>query len=154
MRIGELSRATGVSTRALRYYEQQGLLRSERQPNGYREYAPESAEVVAFVQDMFHAGLSSDVIRDILPCAGGERPRGDCAALLTRVRQVRDELVQQEHRIAERRKRLDTYLAEGYEGLATFPSSLDASAGGVDQAVDGGDDRGAVVSDPLGVGGV
>ena len=88
MRIGELSKATGVSSRALRYYEQQGLLHSERRPNGYRDYAPESIEVVAFVQDMFHTGLSSDVIRDILPCARDEHPRGDCAALLARVRQV------------------------------------------------------------------
>jgi DNA-binding transcriptional MerR regulator len=111
MRIGELSKATGVSSRALRYYEQQGLLHSERRPNGYREYAPESVEVVAFVQDLFHAGLSSDVIRDILPCANDEHPSGDCAALLARVRQVRDELVRQEHHIAERRRRLDTYLA-------------------------------------------
>jgi DNA-binding transcriptional MerR regulator len=115
MRIGELSKATGVSSRALRYYEQQGLLHSERRPNGYREYAPESVEVVAFVQDMFHAGLSSDVIRDILPCARDEHPRGDCTELLARVQQVRDELARQEHHIAQRRRRLDTYLADGYE---------------------------------------
>jgi DNA-binding transcriptional MerR regulator len=115
VRIGELSKATGVSSRALRYYEQQGLLRSERRPNGYREYAPESIEVVAFVQDLFHAGLSSEVVRDILPCARDEHPRGDCAELLARVRQVRDELVRQEQHIAERRRRLDTYLADGYE---------------------------------------
>ncbi|WP_285640208.1 MerR family transcriptional regulator [Lentzea sp. NBRC 102530] len=114
MRIGELSKATGVSSRALRYYEEQGLLRSERRTNGYREYAPESVEVVAFIQDLFHAGLSSDVVREILPCAQDEHPRGDCAGLLTRVRQVRDELVRQEQLIAERRRRLDTYLAAGH----------------------------------------
>ncbi|MFT7867491.1 MULTISPECIES: MerR family transcriptional regulator [Amycolatopsis] len=115
MRIGELSKATGVSSRALRYYEQQGLLRSERRPNGYREYSPDSIEVVAFVQDMFHAGLSSDVVRDILPCARDEHPRGDCTELVARVRQIRDELLRQEQTIAERRRRLDTYLANGYE---------------------------------------
>jgi len=115
MRIGELSKATGVSSRALRYYEQQGLLSSERRPNGYREYAPESIKVVAFIQDLFHAGLSSDVVREILPCARDEHPRGDCAELLTRVRQIRDELVRQEQLIEERRRRLDAYLANGHE---------------------------------------
>ncbi|QKV75829.1 MerR family transcriptional regulator [Amycolatopsis sp. Hca4] len=115
MRIGELSKATGVSTRALRYYEQQGLLRSERRPNGYREYGPESIEVVAFVQDMFDAGLSSEVVREIIPCAGDTHPRDDCAELLARVQRVRDELVRQEQQIAARRRRLDTYLADGYE---------------------------------------
>ncbi|WP_439381479.1 MerR family transcriptional regulator [Amycolatopsis lexingtonensis] len=115
VRIGELSKATGVSSRALRYYKQRGLLRSERRPNGYREYAPESVEVVAFVQDLFQAGLSSEVVRDILPCAREEHPPGDCAGLLARVREVRDELVRQEQHLAERRRRLDTYLANGYE---------------------------------------
>ncbi|MEV6823775.1 MerR family transcriptional regulator [Amycolatopsis sp. NPDC051102] len=127
MRIGELSKATGVSSRALRYYEQQGLLRSERRPNGYREYAPESVEVVAFVQDMFHAGLSSGVIRDILPCAGDARPRGDCTALLARVQQVRDELVRQERTIAERRRRLDSYLADGLSDTSHPLAGLSAA---------------------------
>ena len=67
------------------------------------------------VMDMFHAGPSSDVIRDILPCSRDEHPRGDCTDLLARVRQVRDELLRQEQNIAERRRRLDTYLANGYE---------------------------------------
>lgn len=38
MRIGELARRTGVSVRALRYYEEQGLLVPARAANGYREY--------------------------------------------------------------------------------------------------------------------
>jgi hypothetical protein len=38
MRIGELRRRTGVSERLLRYYEEQGLLRPQRRPSGYREY--------------------------------------------------------------------------------------------------------------------
>ncbi len=38
MKIGELSRRTGVPTRMLRYYEEQGLLRPERADNGYRSY--------------------------------------------------------------------------------------------------------------------
>ena len=41
MRIGELSRRAGVSQRALRYYEEQGLLRPARRSSGYREYGPE-----------------------------------------------------------------------------------------------------------------
>ena len=42
MKIGELSRRTGVPPRMLRYYEQQGLLRPARGQNGYRCYAPSS----------------------------------------------------------------------------------------------------------------
>jgi len=41
-RIGELAKATGVSTDTLRHYERKGVLRSARSGNGYREY-PENA---------------------------------------------------------------------------------------------------------------
>lgn len=111
MRIGELSAATGVSRRSLRYYEQQGLLRSRRSANAYREYEPDAVERVAFIQDLFSAGLSSQLIRDSLPPAGHPRTEADCSALLTRAREVRDELARQELRLAQRRKTLDSYLA-------------------------------------------
>jgi DNA-binding transcriptional MerR regulator len=111
MRIGELSTATGVSTRALRYYESQGLLRSERQPNGYRDYDSDAVRVVAFIQDLYRAGLPSKVIRDILPCSQPPGPNGDCAALKERIREVRDDLAAREQSIAERRQTLDAYLA-------------------------------------------
>ena len=41
MRIGELSRRTGVPERLLRYYEEQDLLHPQRLPSGYREYTEE-----------------------------------------------------------------------------------------------------------------
>ncbi|MFI2237152.1 MerR family transcriptional regulator [Streptomyces chrestomyceticus] len=121
MRIGELSRATGASTRSLRYYENQGLLSSDRRPNGYREYGEEAVRQVAFIQDLYRAGLPSQIIRDILPCAGPTPPPGECTRLLARVRQVRDELARQEHAIAQRREMLDRYLA-GTAAPAGLPS--------------------------------
>ena len=42
MHIGELSVRTGVSRRALRYYEEQGLLLPQRQANGYRSYSDDA----------------------------------------------------------------------------------------------------------------
>jgi DNA-binding transcriptional MerR regulator len=39
MRIGELARQAGVSTRTLRHYEGLGLLTPRRTANGYRDYA-------------------------------------------------------------------------------------------------------------------
>ncbi len=36
VRIGELARVTGTTARALRHYEQAGLISSERASNGYR----------------------------------------------------------------------------------------------------------------------
>ena len=72
--IGQLAAQTGVSQRALRYYEQQGLLSAERGPNGYRRYSPDSVRTVAQIRRLLAAGLSTDVIRGVLPCVGGGDP--------------------------------------------------------------------------------
>lgn len=68
MRIGELARRTGVSVRALRYYEEQGLLDPERSRSGQRLYPESAVEKVVFFQDMYAAGLSSRRIVELLPC--------------------------------------------------------------------------------------
>ncbi|MEO3796597.1 MerR family transcriptional regulator [Nonomuraea sp. B10E15] len=74
MLIGELSRRTGVSARLLRYYEAQGLLDTSRGPNGYRHFGEDSVVTVRQVRALLRAGLSTEVIRSVLPCARGERP--------------------------------------------------------------------------------
>ena len=45
MRIGELSKRTGVSSRSLRYYEEQGLLTSSRSDAGQRHYSDAPADL-------------------------------------------------------------------------------------------------------------
>ncbi|WP_217189196.1 MerR family transcriptional regulator [Streptomyces buecherae] len=80
MLIGELARRTGVSTRLLRYYEEQGLLNSERDSNGYRRYAPEAVERVRRVRELLATGLNTDAIRTVLPCTHSAGPGvRDCA---------------------------------------------------------------------------
>jgi DNA-binding transcriptional MerR regulator len=68
MRISELARRTGSTQRALRYYEEQGLLQPERLPSGYRVYAESDVDVVRRIKILLSAGLSTPVIRKILPC--------------------------------------------------------------------------------------
>jgi DNA-binding transcriptional MerR regulator len=111
VRIGELSEATGVSTRALRYYEHEGLITSRRRPNGYRDYDPDAVEMVALIQDLFAAGLSSGLLRDVMPCVAGDGAGTPPADLLARVEQVRDDLLRQEERLRARRETLDDYLS-------------------------------------------
>src|SRR3954469_14599825 len=68
MRIGELARRTGVSERSLRYYEQQGLLTSDRTRGGQREYPEWAVDRVIRIQELFAAGLHSKKIARLLPC--------------------------------------------------------------------------------------
>jgi DNA-binding transcriptional MerR regulator len=68
MRIGELSRLTGVSQRALRYYEQQGMLTPHRRPSGYREYGADAVGTVRRIRTLLAAGLPTRTIAEVLPC--------------------------------------------------------------------------------------
>ncbi len=69
MLIGELSAATGVSSRLLRYYEEQGLLAARRDGNGYRVYTADATERVRRIRELLAAGLPTESIRELLPCA-------------------------------------------------------------------------------------
>ncbi|WP_371494271.1 MerR family transcriptional regulator [Kitasatospora sp. NBC_00374] len=67
MRIGELSRRTGVPARMLRYYEEQSLLCPERAENGYRAYREAEVHRVQQIRGLLDSGLTTEIIRRILP---------------------------------------------------------------------------------------
>lgn len=73
MRIGILSERTGTSRRSLRYYEEQGLINSTRSANGYRHYDEQLVDRVMQVRGLLDSGLSTRIIRQILPCL--KKPR-------------------------------------------------------------------------------
>ncbi|WP_404426126.1 MerR family DNA-binding transcriptional regulator [Thalassospira australica] len=68
MQIGELAKATGVSVRALRHYEKQGLLASRRAENGYRVFRADSAERVQYIRLFLSCGFATREIAQFLPC--------------------------------------------------------------------------------------
>ncbi|MGW2670717.1 MerR family transcriptional regulator [Streptomyces sp. NPDC001272] len=72
MRIGELARATGTTPRALRHYEEAGLISSERASNGYRVYDERTVVWVRNIRYLLAAGLTLDDVRVFLPCLDGD----------------------------------------------------------------------------------
>ncbi|MER5260369.1 MerR family transcriptional regulator [Streptomyces sp. NPDC002855] len=64
--ISELARRCQVSTRSLRYYEEQGLLFPARNAAGHRRYQARDADCVGFIQRLYGAGLPSDLIRTVV----------------------------------------------------------------------------------------
>ena len=64
--IGALSERTGVAPSALRYYEDEGLIRASRTPGGQRRYQRETLRRVAFVKVAQQVGLSLEEIREAL----------------------------------------------------------------------------------------
>jgi DNA-binding transcriptional MerR regulator len=77
-----------VSERLLRYYEEQGLLRPDRLPNGYREYVA----AVRNIRALLAAGLPLRVIADVLPCVcdHNERMVPTCPELIVALRRERE----------------------------------------------------------------
>jgi deazaflavin-dependent oxidoreductase (nitroreductase family) len=83
MRIGELARRTGVSTRSLRYYEKRGLLVSHRDRNGYRRYRDDVVPLVINLRRLFGAGLSVEDVRQFGSClATADLDASPCAPAL------------------------------------------------------------------------
>lgn len=56
--IGELAARSGVATSALRFYEAQGLIGSERTSSGHRRYPRSALRLVAFIVFAQKVGLS------------------------------------------------------------------------------------------------
>jgi MerR family transcriptional regulator, redox-sensitive transcriptional activator SoxR len=61
--IGEVARRSGVATSALRFYEERGLIRAERNASGHRRYARAVIRRVAFIVFAQRIGLTLDEIR-------------------------------------------------------------------------------------------
>jgi MerR family redox-sensitive transcriptional activator SoxR len=64
--IGELSERSGVASSALRFYEERGLISSERASSGHRRFARPVIRRVAFIVFAQRVGLSLDEIGEEL----------------------------------------------------------------------------------------
>src|SRR5438445_793072 len=97
MRIGKLARQTGLAPSAVRYYEQLGLLPAPgRTASGYRSFADDSVDRLAFIRSAQAVGLTLAEVGQVL----GVRDAGEAPC------RVVTELIDQRHaevsaRIAE-----------------------------------------------------
>ena len=64
--IGQLSERSGVATSALRYYEDLGLIASERSAGNQRRYPPHMLRRVAFVRSAQRVGLTLEEVAEAL----------------------------------------------------------------------------------------
>jgi DNA-binding transcriptional MerR regulator len=107
MRIGELARRSGASARSLRYYEEQGLLRAQRQPNGYREYDEDEVTLVREIRSLLDSGFDLEEIRPLIECLrSGIRARQDCPGAVEVYQQKLAELDAYVERLRRLRERV------------------------------------------------
>lgn len=115
MRIGELSRRSGVPASTLRYYEAEGLLPADRAGNGYRVYGQGSVDRLAFIGQAKHLDLPLPAVRELATAWESE----PCSRVRARYRPL---LVERAGQIAERLSALEELQAT----LSTAIERLDA----------------------------
>ncbi|MFI9720950.1 MerR family transcriptional regulator [Streptomyces sp. NPDC052396] len=77
MRIGELARQAGLSTRALRHYESLGLLTARRDANGYRSYDERDLRLLRQIRTLQDFGFGLEDTRPFVECLRAGHPAGD-----------------------------------------------------------------------------
>ena len=83
--IGEVASRSGVATSALRYYEELGLIRSERNSGGHRRFAREVIRRVAFIVFAQKIGLTlEEVAAELLKLPANRVPEREDWARLSR----------------------------------------------------------------------
>ena len=71
--IGAMAERTGVAVSALRFYEREGLIVSQRTDGNQRRYHRSELRRVAFIRVAQRVGLSLEEIRDALATLPDER---------------------------------------------------------------------------------
>lgn len=111
MRISEAAKVSGVSTRSLRYYEDEGLIVPGRCSYGYRDYCRSTIDRVLVIRSLLESGLPVRLIRDVPPhLTDGPGPGGLCADFLHEVQSYRDRLATRIADLRAQQSALDAYL--------------------------------------------
>ncbi|MFE0046980.1 MerR family DNA-binding transcriptional regulator [Streptomyces albireticuli] len=111
MRIGDLARRAGVTTKAVRYYESLGLITPDRLANGYRDYAEGDVRLVREIRNLGQLGIPVERTRPFLEClaAGGEHG-DDCPSSMAGYREAIDDLTRRIDGLTARRAALAAQL--------------------------------------------
>ena len=111
LKIGDVSKRSGIGIEALRFYEKSGLLeKPSRTESGYRVYDAGVLERLAFIKQSQALGFSLEEIKRVIEDARtGKSP---CAEVREIVRHRLEELDERMRELRRYRKELSDTLAE------------------------------------------
>lgn len=66
MLLNEVIKEVGMTKRAIKYYEEKGLLSVKKDNNGYRNYTPEDVEILKKISVYRKLGIGIDDIKKLL----------------------------------------------------------------------------------------
>lgn len=120
MRIGELAKETGVATRMLRYYEEQGLISPRRMDNGYRTYDDCLVDRVMKIRGLLESGIPTRIISYMLPCL--DQPQA--IVVENADPELRELLLTERDRMTEK---ID-FLLQNRDAITKYITALDEAA--------------------------
>ena len=98
MNIGVVARKSGLPAKTIRYYEDIGLVRADRKPNGYRDYSEEHLNTLRFLARARSLGFSIEDCRQLLSLyEDRDRASSDVKTLASaHIREVEKKIVELE----------------------------------------------------------
>ncbi|HWU59889.1 MAG TPA: MerR family transcriptional regulator [Microbacteriaceae bacterium] len=133
MRISEVARRAGVTTKSVRYYESLGLVTSRRLSNGYRDYDDHQASLVAEVRALSRLGIRLEQTRPFIDClVAGHASGDDCPDSIATYQHAIDEMTERIGELEARRSALIAALssANPIDANPTGANSTDANSTG------------------------
>jgi DNA-binding transcriptional MerR regulator len=118
MRISDLAERTGFPPSTLRYYESVGLLRPERDGNGYRRYQPADLDRMRFVARAKRLGLHLEEISELVALRGD----GDCPLVRDRLAALVEAKLAETRRSIAELAAFEDELAQLADGLGAVPA--------------------------------
>jgi MerR family redox-sensitive transcriptional activator SoxR len=116
--IGEVAERAGIAPSALRFYEKEGLIHSDRSVGNQRRYHRDVLRLIAFIRAAQRVGLTLDDIRGALATlpAGKVPTASDWTRLSKSWRPLLDRRIEEMQRL---RDRLDSCIGCGCLSLKT-----------------------------------
>jgi MerR family copper efflux transcriptional regulator len=107
--IGRVARSAGIRPSAIRYYERRGIVKpATRGANGYRFYASDTINILAFVKKAQALGMTLKEIKPLLNLAAqGQQP---CSRVKQLARSHLRDIDQKIHELTALRNELQSLL--------------------------------------------
>jgi MerR family redox-sensitive transcriptional activator SoxR len=136
--IGEVARAAGVNTSAIRYYESIGVLPQPARRAGQRRYAPEIVRRLGVIDVAKQAGFSLDETRALLAADADSAAHAELRELATRKLPEVEALIARAHTMRDWLLTASGCTCDTLDVCGLFdPGGLRAAAGEVPPAVHG-----------------
>jgi len=104
MYIGEASKKTGLSIKAIRFYEERGLIRQPERIGRYRVYKETDIELLILIKEAKELGVTLSQLERVITYNNGKVDWGNIKIFL---RETRKQLINQINDIKAKIDRLD-----------------------------------------------